>query len=270
MASFKRKGTVHNGFSTLVKAIEELSGTRIDLNDNKELIDINKLRKEEARAASIEISRMKLENHKKFVKSVYEEHRIDSRYTFDSIRIDDLNTQAVATAKGFCATGNYNFGEDSAPILLLIQGAAGSGKTVLSNCVANNFLNVLWKDVVLTSYTEMKKNKTPSSGDTSFDRSDKDAKWERFISVDLLIIDGLCQNREALTAFDRTVIPDLLRARRARDLPLVITTPLLPSEMHMHLGDEIFESIKEYSVLATSLFGQSRREPISFGGANFQ
>lgn len=40
---------------------------------------------------------------------------------------------------------------------------------------------------------------------------------------------------------------------------MVITTPLHPTTlMHNHLGDECFESLKDYSVLTAALFGTNR------------
>ena len=267
MSEFKRKNTLHNGFNTLVAEIERLSGQKIDFNAVDEKIDINQIRRHEAIEASREISQRRIANHQNYINSVYASHRINPDFCFAKIMRDPANTQAIINAEGFCASYNVAMNSDSAPPMLLLQGEPGSGKTVIANCIANRFLTEMWKDVELVNYQEVKRTRAPNLNDTYSDMEEKNSRWQRFISVDLLIIDALCQNKEALTPFDRQVISELLRQRRSRDLPLVITTPLSPMSMHSHLGDEIFESMKEYSVMTAALFGQSRRTPISFGGA---
>ncbi len=269
MSEFKKKSTVKNGFITLVNEIEKLSGQHFDFDsiDSSEL-DIREIRRREAIEASKEIAKRRTENHKNFIKSVYASHRVNPDFTFDKIQMDQFNNQAINTAQGFCVSSSMAAQMDSEPQLFLLQGCPGSGKTVLSNCIANYFLNKLWKDVELCSYQEIKRYRTPSSTDTTVDVEEKTNKWERLCSVDLLIIDSLCQNNEKITAYDKQVIPDLLRSRRARRLPLVITTTVLPNALHAMLGDEIFESLKEYNVMGAALFGNSRRAPISFAGAN--
>lgn len=269
MSDFKKKGTVKNGFKTLVNAIEQLSGQHFDFDsvDNSDL-DIREIRRREAIEASKEIAQRRSENHRNFINSVYESHRVNPEYTFDRIQMDQFNNQAVTTAQGFCASSSLAVQLDSEPQLFLLSGNPGSGKTVLSNCIANYYLNKLWKDVEICSYQEIKRCRTPSSTDTTVDVEEKSTRWERLSTVDLLIIDSLCQNNEKITAFDKQVIPDLLRTRRARRLPLVITTTVVPNSLHGMLGDEIFESLKEYNVMGAALFGNSRRSPISFAGAN--
>ncbi len=269
MSDFKKKNTVKDGFATLVSAIEKLSGEHFDFSsvDASEL-DIKAIRRKEAIEASREISKRRTENHRNFINSVYAAHKISPDYTFESVINDQFNSQAIATAKGFCAAYNFALQQEANPPLFLLQGNPGSGKTVISNCIANYFLNSLWKDVELCSYQEIKKCRTPSSTDTSVDVEEKSTRWERLCSVDLLIIDSLCQNNEKITPFDKQVIPDILRIRRAKRLPLMITTTVVPNALHGMLGDEIFESLKEYNVMGSSLFGNSRRAPISFGGAN--
>lgn len=263
---FKKQG-MHNGFETLVKAIEELAGNKVDLSDLKEKDDVAKLRAMDAKRASLELAKERLENHKTFVNSIYESKKVLPDNTFEKALNDDMNREAFGTAKAFCSMAFLSGQFSAAPPLLLLQGAAGTGKTYICNCVANEVLNKIWKEVEICDYNQIKKAKVPSQADTSYDIDAKNKAWQRFVTVDLLILDGLCKNNEALTAYDKQLLPELLRARRANNLPMVITTPLQPTMMHNHLGDECFESLKDYSVMTAALFGPSRRQPILFGGA---
>ncbi len=269
MSDFKRKGAVHNGLATLVKAIEQLSGQKIDLKDVDDAdLDIRKIREKETREATIELQKKRAENHRNFIQSFYSSNRVNKNFTFESVARDSANSQALTTAEGFCAAYSLYVGADTAPQLLLLQGSAGSGKSVVANCIANHFLIKLWKDVEICSYLDIKKTRTPSATDTNYDADEKNSRYERYCSVDLLIIDSLCQLNDKFTAFDRQVIPELLRSRRARGLPVVATTSVPIMQLHSQLGDEIFESLKEFNVLTSVLFGASRRAPISFGGTN--
>lgn len=267
MANSNYKGGIHNGFETLLKAIEELAGSKIDLSDIKDKADPARLRAMDAKIASQEIAKERLENHKSFVNSIYESKKVLPENTFEKALQDDMNKDAFASARSFCYMAFISGEFSAAPPLFLLQGPAGTGKTYICNCIANEFLNKKWKDVEICDYNQIKKAKVPSQADTSFDIEAKNKAWQRFVTVDLLILDGLCKNNEALTAYDRQVLPELLRSRRANNLPMVITTPLQPTMMHNHLGDECFESLKDYSVMTAALFGQSRRQPILFGGA---
>lgn len=267
MAEDINKKGMHNGFETLVKAIEELAGNKVDLSSLNKKDDVATLRAMDAKRASIELAKERLENHKSFVNSIYESKKVLPNNNFEKAIQDEMNKDAIAAAKSFCYMAFLSGQFSAAPPLFLLQGPAGTGKTYICNCIANEVLNKKFKDVEICDYGQIKKARVPSQADTSYDIEAKNKSWQRFISVDLLILDGLCKNNEALTAYDRQVLPELLRVRRSNNLPMVITTPLHPTMMHNHLGDECFESLKDYSVLTAALFGTSRRQPILFGGA---
>ncbi|MGN1281456.1 MAG: hypothetical protein ACI4UM_06085 [Succinivibrio sp.] len=267
MADFKNKGP-QNGFETLIRAIEELTDNTVDLSSVSDDADPAVLRRRDAIKASHEIALERTQRHHDYVKGLYQSRKVFQEKNFKSAVVDDFNRQAIKTAQSFCGTAFLTQTIKAAPALFLLQGGPGTGKSYICNCIANDMLNSKWKDVEICTYAQIKKAKMPSQTDTTYDTEQKSIMWDRFTNVDLLIIDGLCQGNEALTAFDRQILPELLRSRRSSELPLVITTSLLPSVIHTHLGDECFESIKEYSVMTAALFGSSRRQPISFAGAS--
>lgn len=257
---------LHNGFLTLVKAIENLTQQKIDFSEDFEPLDMQELRRKEAIEAHREITLQRRQKRKNQIDALHAANVINPKWTFQTVIVDANNKAAMDSANGFCSSFSMANSYGVAPSLLLVQGGPGVGKTVLSHCVANQVLVNTMLDVEIHSYSEIKRVRAPSSNDSYADKEEKLASWERLLSVDLLIIDGLCQNNEAFTNFDRLTFPELLRARRAKGLPIVITTSLLPSEIRTRIGDESYESIKEYSVSAVALFGQSRRTDFNFQG----
>lgn len=268
MSEKRYKGGMHQGFSTLVKAIEQLSNQKVELSSDDEKLDIKAIRRIEAHQASVELSRQREQRHREFVDDVHKQGRINPEYTFDKIVKDEANAHAYDVALSFCATLNMDLDKLTNPPFFLLQGGPGTGKSVLCNCIANEFLVKHFKEVLLCSYSEIKRNRAPSSSDTVYDVQEKNSHWEKYLTVDLLIIDGFCQNNENLTAFDKQVFAELLRYRKELKLPIVVTTPLSAESIHPKLGDDCFESIKEYSVFSACLFGLSRRQPIIISGHN--
>ena len=264
MSDKEYKGGMHNGLSTLIKAIETLTHKKVNLPSDEEKLDVATIRRREAHLASIEIAKQRQQRHQNFIDTLHKQGHISGQFTFDKIKEDDFNRKAIEIAKSFCSTLNLPKEFVTTAPLFLIQGGPGSGKTVLCNCVANEFLVKHFKEVEMCTFSQIKRNRTPGQTDNSFDVQEKAANWEKYISVDLLIIDGFCQNNENLTQFDRQVFAELLRIRNERNLPIVISTTLAASSIAQKLGDDCFESIKEYNVFTASLLGYSRRQPIIF------
>lgn len=258
-------------FSTLVTQIEKLSGKQFSDSINEEKIDIEKVRRYEAKLAAREIAQQRLENHKNFVNSFYQQGILDSKDVFETFVQDNCNQDAFLCAQSFTQSINPTFLSSakeisSRPSLLLLLGNPGTGKTKLCNCIANKVLNEYWKDVEINNQNEIKRKRQPSVSDTNYDVAEKNSQWERLTSVDLLILDGLCQNSSRLSPFDVQMISELLRVRFSKKLPMVITTPLEANALHMVLGDEIMESIKLYNVFSSVLLGVSRRNGIMING----
>ncbi len=257
----RRRNTVHNGFSMLVKAIESLSGGKFDAKSlPDEPLDILEIRKKEAREASREIRLQQKEKRQRYISSLYDTHVFNREITFNSIRVDKANEQAVSVCDGFTASlANYDI-KESTPPLLLIWGNVGSGKTVMCNCIANSVLNSYDMTVDIASTYELKKSRFVDKD--PYVNEENQQRYDHYVHVGLMMLDGFTANVERLTNFDRQVISELIRSRREQKLPMVITTSLTPQSMKMQLGDEIYESMREYSVMTAPLFGDSRRPDI--------
>jgi len=254
----RRRNTVHNGFSMLIKAIEELSGGKVNAQSAPdENLDIQDIRKKEAQEAFKEISKQQKAKRERYISNLYEQHVFNRDFNFKNIIVDSANQQAVSVCDGFAtSTGSYD-GKLSSPPLLLIWGSVGSGKTVMCNCVANKILNEFESTVDIASTFDLKKTRFMERD--TYVNEENQQRWEHFVHVGVMILDGITANVERLTKFERQVISELIRCRRELNLPMVITTSMAPQNLKMDLADDIYESMREYSVLVAPLFGDSRR-----------
>ena len=94
MAEDINKKGMHNGFETLVKAIEELAGNKVDLSSLSKKDDVATLRAMDAKRASIELAKERLENHKSFVNSIYESKKVLPDNNFEKAIQDEMNKDA--------------------------------------------------------------------------------------------------------------------------------------------------------------------------------
>ncbi|MGN0902502.1 MAG: hypothetical protein ACI4M9_04380, partial [Succinivibrio sp.] len=102
MAEIKGK-KILNGYQELLKAVEELGHVDLksfDFSDDK--IDIQKIRREEARLAAAEIAAEKQLRHKNYVASFYSSGVISPDHTFEKVSSDNGNAEALNSAKTFC------------------------------------------------------------------------------------------------------------------------------------------------------------------------
>ena len=130
MAEDINKKGMHNGFETLVKAIE------VDLSSLSKKDDVATLRAMDAKRASIELAKERLENHKSFVNSIYESKKVLPDNNFEKAIQDEMNKDAIAAAKSFCYMAFLSGQFSAAPPLFLLQGPAGTGKTYLAVVMA--------------------------------------------------------------------------------------------------------------------------------------
>ncbi len=248
-------------FDELVKKIEALSGIKFNQEELTNF-DIRKERAREARLAHIEIEREYENSRKKAIEAIYRSHMVDPKITFDSLIVDDYNQDAINCAKLFC----YAQKEDNKVPLLFIQGAEGTGKTMLCHAIANYWLENHSHDISLTSLDQIRKTRFFYTKDESELRDERDEQWEKYLNKKLIILDGFLQSREGMTVFDQKIFSELLRERHARSLPMVITTPVMFSSLTTAMGGYCYESLLEYEVLAKSLLGASRRKPLIVNG----
>lgn len=265
--SDSKKHKVVSAYDELVKTLEKVSGVKFDKESLKDF-DIKKDRAREAKLAAAQIKQELQINRKKAIGELYKKGVVNQNIVFESLNKDEFNKDAIEGAQIFCYTAQAT-DKNEVP-LLFIQGAEGTGKTSLCHAIANYWLNFNSSSVLICTFEQIRKTRLFYNSDDRIDRDDRDERWEMFCNRNLLILDGLLQNREGLQLFDQRVLSDLLRTRFQRGLPMVITTPVTFNNLHACVGDFCYESIREYTVLAKSLYGGSRRNPLVVNGVEIR
>lgn len=218
----------------------------------------------DAALASIEIQQSIRDQRESYIRRMHDSGRIDRRYTFNSIQVDNFNQAAVNVARAFCASAPQLSAE---PVILLIQGGEGSGKSVLCHAIANFFLeHGRNPSVEMISLEDLNQANIFNSTDEKEDRILRSRLLERYNTVNLLLLDELCPNRRGLSLFEQKNLSTLLKARLHNRLSMVITLLTPFSQLHDAIGNLCFESLKSYSVLTTELYGSSRRAQILVNG----
>lgn len=218
----------------------------------------------DAMRAAGEIKRSVKEQRDAYIRKMHDKGGVDGRFTFESIRIDQFNQRAVNEAKAFCASAPQMAAE---PVVLIIQGFEGTGKTVLCNAIANYFLRFSRNpSVELVSFEALRQQHFYSNTEDKEERQQRARMIEHYESVNLLILDPLTSTREGFSLFDQKIFANLLRNRLQRRLSMVMTIIQPFGQLHNSIGDLCFESLKAYSVLTTELYGQSRRPQIMVNG----
>lgn len=260
MAEKNGKNSI-DAVQALIDTIEDISKIKVKLEKDPNF-DFKVMKQREAALAAYEIEQSRKADLKSLINKIHKSGRIDAKYNFDTIIKDQLNSKAIGTAQGFC----YAVDDATMPMLLIIQGAEGAGKSVLATAIANERLKSSPESVELIYFDELKKSRLFNQSEDREERIERNDRWERFCTVKLLILDGLCQNHEGLQLFDQKIVAELLRTRHDNGLSMVITTVVPFESLHNSIGTHCFESMKDYSVIAESLLGGSRRNPIRFNG----
>lgn len=261
----EKKKTMVNALDLLIKNIEELGHVKVDIADTEPPLDMAKERRKDAVEAAREIAQERRQRRNNYVSRIQEEDRINPSWKFDRIVTDPANRGAIELAQGFCALPKRN----DLPVMLLIQGGSGSGKTVLSHCVANACLeNSQETTVELITFSRMFNLRHFTKDEKWEYTADRRDHWNRLVHSSILILEDLCQDMKGLGVFEQQIFSDLLRERKALGLSLVITTALPVNSIKSAIGERCYESMKEYSVMAQQLLGPSRRPPIFINGVS--
>ncbi len=249
--------------AALIRQVQKFDPT-VQVEPPKGPVDLHAMHLADARRAAAEIKTQVEQQRAAYVRRMHDSGRIDGRWTFKTLRMDAYNQSAVLTAKGFCES-KTRF--DDQPVILLLQGFEGSGKTVLCSAIANYFLeNSTNPSVEIINFDDLRQAHLFSSSEEKEERMQRNRLVEHYMSVNLLIIDSIIPTGEGLSMFDQKIFSNLLRTRLQRNLSMVISLSVPFTKLHASVGELCFESLKAYSVMTAELYGGSRRNQIMVNG----
>lgn len=263
------------------KELSELLSKKIGI-DPRELEvspeDYFIMRRREAEEVRQQVFERQKESYFEFVAGMRERSLIHSECTFENVTIDKFNQQAFEYGRKFLDSLFPNL----MPNLYLVCGDLGTGKTVLCHTLANRFLDLCLKSpehmnrnsdlpfVAVTSMEELRVTRQYLPGEIAADRYKREHRFRELCQVDLLILDGLCGDCQALDLFNQRIFNELLRIRSTNYRPMIITTPIMLQAIHKAVGDSCFEGMKCFNVVSAALLGGSRRPMIFYNGAYLQ
>jgi DNA replication protein DnaC len=265
-----RSGAPESGIEQLMAEIGRLRGMSAEaapeIDKTAPLPDPAKMRLEETHRATEILKERREKIHDEQIERIMKTGGISSEWTFKTISIDPANGAAVELASKFCQAHSPKAGGGS-PELLLISGLSGTGKSVLANCVAYEWLHERGRDTMIIGMTRLEKLRYFAANEDWSSLKRRQDAWRRCVTCDLLVIDGLCENGLGLTVFQQKVLPECVRTRREKGLSTMITITL-PSirTLHQAVGDYTFESFKTYNMVAAELMGRSRRPDVTVNG----
>lgn len=183
--------------------------------------------------------------------------RLIERQSFDNF---DINWYCAGDERdrmefNFIRTKKFaeNFAPNSGKNLLLI-GKTGTGKTHLSTAIAKTVIekgfSVLYDSTqnILSAF-ESDKFRSP--------RDDSEFKSEKYLEVDLLILDDL--GAEFTTQFTVSCLYNLLNTRYNRGLSTVISTNLSDEELQAKYEDRIFSRLVGQDTEILLFVGRDKR-----------
>jgi DNA replication protein DnaC len=198
------------------------------------------------------------------------------RHRFDNFDIQSTperrkKAQAFNETKAFVE----QYKNKTQPNVLYLYGAVGSGKTHLACSIANAVIDTLYcparvveyygkygnsddtrtqKDVRVKSITDLLQNLR-----NSFDSDSGQANiMDECKNAKLLVIDDLgTEDNKKTWVIERLF--ELLNCRNGNELPTIITSNLMPSELTARLGPRIADRIKDESQLVHVPGGSERK-----------
>lgn len=224
------------------------------------------MRREETHMATEILKGRRVHLRELNIEKIMQSGGITSAFTFSNIIVDQANRTAVDTARMFCLS-HARPSVTKPPELLLLSGASGSGKSVLANCVAYEWLHCRNKDTMIIGFSRFERLRYYDQGEGEELKKKRADTMARCLGCDLLVIDGLCESGQGLTVYQQKVLSEIIRSRQERSLCTMITITL-PSirTLHQAVGDYTFESFKVYRVVTAELLGASRRQPMISNG----
>jgi DNA replication protein DnaC len=174
-------------------------------------------------------------------------YAVDSLDPERGVTYNELAKLAYQAARNFI----YNFLKDSKTDGLLFTGQVGSGKTFLACCIANALLKK--RKLVLFAIVPDLLDQIRSTYDSGRGQ-DEVSEFDLLDTakqVPLLILDDLGAHN--YTEWTRNKIYSIINYRLNHQLPVVVTTNIIPEELEKYLGERttsrLLEMCKPYRLL---------------------
>lgn len=279
----QRIGHVVSAFDLLLKKIGELSGIDVDKVEVNPY-EIYDMRRRETQEVAQEIAQRKRSYYQQYLGNIKDASGVDPDITFERLECDDKNRDTFIMSYYFIGTilGCYN------RQMLVICGEPGSGKSSCCHALANKYM--LLRDrlpecfkpvsrrkdlpyVILVSLQELRDSRIFKIDESAADKEQRDARFNNFCNVDLLIIDGICNSDwgesnipgevRAIDSSSQRILNEVLRYRSANNLPMVLSITGQFASVHNLLGSVCYESLKLFNCCVITSWGDSRRnEPL--------
>ncbi|MBQ3055742.1 MAG: ATP-binding protein [Oscillospiraceae bacterium] len=179
---------------------------------------------------------------------------------FSSFRLDlysDLKfggatspREQMAEVLEFCKNYAGHFSKKSPN--LLIVGDTGSGKTLISACIAHEVVRSGASVVFDTAFRTFSRFEADRFGRAE----EEDGSTRRYYESDLLVIDGL--GGEVITQYSTAQLGDLIAQRELREKPTIINTALSAEEFRLKYKKPLAARI-EGGFVRVPMFGQDNR-----------
>lgn len=164
------------------------------------------------------------------------------RASLDGFRLDlsdDRSTHLVAANN---LVASWNDHRNETPWLFMF-GGTGSGKTFLASAIAREVSARYRTNIKFIRSSDISRTVNDSYRDNSSIRATM-GSLSRFSG--LLIIDDL--GWQSGSDNDRMMTAEVIASRYEEDLPLIVTTNLMPKEIHDFLGEQVFDRVREKTV----------------------
>lgn len=141
--------------------------------------------------------------------------------------------KSILNARKRCETFINNFGKQNENLLII--GKAGTGKTFLTHCIADELIKKGFSVLYTSAYGMITRLTKAAIGE-------EDDAFERYINgADLLIIDDL--GTERLTDFSESQLYNILNARLTSEKSIVISTNCNVADINEKYGERIVSRI---------------------------